>query len=176
LVMLAANVRPAWSFDLLAGLGSNNFTVSSSSAPYSQSSTNLTLDAPFFIGQSVLGQFGSAYDWSAVTSFGLIMSAPGASPNAPFTLEFFDPSTNTISAFQGFASNLGSEPEFVALSPSALGTEDFTVVSGLAFTWDDGGASSVQIAGVVPEPSTWALLVCGAVLLGFVLIRSRKNA
>jgi len=174
-VIFAASTKPARSSDLLAGLGTNSFAVLDASAPYAQTATNLTLNAPFSIGQYVVGQFATIYDWSAVSSFGLFMSAPGASPNVGFTVEFYDPSTNLISGFQGFASGLGITPEFVSLSPSESGTDDFGEVSLMYYSWGDGGSSSIQIEGVVPEPSTWALLFCGAMLVAIVLFRRGKR-
>jgi hypothetical protein len=175
-VIFAASTKPARSSDLLAGLGTNSFAVLDASAPYAQTATNLTLSAPFSIGQYVVGQFATIYDWSAISSFGLFMSAPGASPNVGFTVEFYDPSTNLISGFQGFASGLGITPEFVSLSPSESGTDDFGEVSLMYYSWGDGGSSSIQIEGVVPEPSTWLLFLCGGALVGFVLMRRRKRA
>jgi hypothetical protein len=43
------------------------------------------------------------------------------------------------------------------------------------YSWGDGGSSSIQIEGVVPEPSTWALLFCGAMLVAIVLFRRGKR-
>lgn len=173
LLLASATVRPVFALDLLAGLGSNNFTVSEATAPYAQTATNLTLNASFSLGQFVIGQFTSPYDWSAINSFGLVMSAPVASPNAPFTVEFLDPSTNVISEFQGYTVGLGTSPSFVSLSPSLPGTEDFSAVSGWYFSWGDAGSSAVQVTGIVPEPSTWALLGLGSLLVGFLLFRRR---
>ena len=175
-LLLATAIRPAMAFDLLAGLGTNNFAIFDASALYAQTATNLTLNAPFSLGQYLVGDFTTIYDWSAVSSFGLLMSAPGASPNTQFSVEFYDTATNLISEFQGFASGLGTEPTLVALSPGVSGTEDFSAVSRFYYSWGDGGSSAVQIAGIVPEPSTWALLGFSALLVGFFLVRNRKRA
>lgn len=174
--LLATAIRPAMAFDLLAGLGSNNFTVTEALAPYAQTATNLTLNPTFSLGQYIVGQFGTSYDWSAISSFGLVMSAPVASPNAPFTVAFLDPSTNVISEFLGNTVGLGASPSFVSMDPSLPGTEDFSAVNGWYFSWGAGGSSAVEIAGVVPEPSTWALLGFSALLVGFFLLRNRKKA
>ena len=178
-LLLAAAIRPALALDLLAGLGSNSFTVApQSSAPYAQTATNLTLNPSFSLGQFVIGQFATTYDWSAITSFGLVMSVPVASPNASFTVELLDSLTNSISAFQGNTVGVGISPTFVSLSPSSPGTEDFGAVSGWYFSWDASyvEGSAVEIAGIVPEPSTWALLGFSALLVGFFLVRNRKKA
>ena len=175
-MLLATAVRPASAFDLLAGLGSNNFTVTEALAPYAQTATNLTLNPTFSLGQYIVGQFATTYDWSAISSFGLVMSAPVASPNAPFTVVFLDPLTNVISEFQGNTVGLGTSPSFVSVNPSSPGTEDYSAVNGWYFSWGAGGSSAVEIAGIVPEPSTRALLGFGALLVGFFLLRSRKKA
>lgn len=176
--LLVAVSTPALAFDLLAGLGSNNFTVSNSvtTAPYTQTATNLTLNAPFNFAEFLRGRFTTTYDWSSITNFGLVMTAPAASPNQPFTIEFLDPLDQIINAYNGFATNLSSSASVVELSLSSIGTGDLSAVADMVFTWDGGGTSAVEVAGIVPEPSTWALLSLSALMVGFYLVRSRGRA
>lgn len=159
----------------LAGLGTNNFTVLIDTASYSQNAANLTLNSPFGLGDLVGGQFASIYNWSGITSFGLLMSAADGGPNAGFTIEFYDASLeNRINSYQGVASGLTSTPTAVPVTLSSLGTGDLSSVGGFQFTWDgsspEGYSGSLDIAGidgvVVPELSTWALLAFSAALAG----------
>lgn len=177
-LFLATSVRPALAFDLLAGLGTNNFTVTFSNAiSYSQTATNLTLGTPFTTQSIVGGFFASTYDWTNVPSFGLLMSAPGASPNRAFKIDFFDVGENLLNEYQGFAQDLTGTPSIVpltlAINPQASG--DLSAVSAFQFTWGADGNGSIELAGIVPEPSTWALLGLGGVLGGLLWVRRQSK-
>lgn len=178
LLLIIGGARPALAFDLLAGLGSNNFTVTDSNSPYSQTATNLSLNAPFLLSGSVGGQFSSAYDWTNVPTYGLLLSAPGASPNVAFTIRFYDPTLlQLLNAYQGFASGLTNTPSVVpttyVFESGASG--DLSAVGGFEFTWDAPGSAGVTLVGIVPEPSTWALLGFSAGLAGLLFVRWRKK-
>jgi hypothetical protein len=169
-------VRSASASELLAELGTDNFTVLLATGTYTQSATSLTLTSPFGLGDLVGGSFGTVYDWSGISSFGLSMSAPGANPNIGFTVEFFNAALDEIiNAYQGSASGLTTTPSFVALNLSLAGTGDLSSVGGFQFTWDGVGSGDVVIAGVVPEPSTWALLSLGGAICAGAVIRRRGN-
>jgi hypothetical protein len=169
----------------LAPLGSDNFTVDggSTTIAYTQSTTNLTLANTITLGDTLGGIFSSAYDWSAYSdtnnfSFGLFMSAPGASPNIGFTIEFFNGALDQIvNAYQGSASGLSSTPTFIPVTLSSLGTDELSSIGGLQFTWDGAGSGIVTVdsvgVAVVPEPSTWAMLAFGATLFGGLALRRR---
>ena len=167
----------------LAALGSLNYTVDegSSTASYSQTTTNLTLVTPFTIGDTLGGVFSTAYNWSAYSNtnsftFGLLMSATGASPGIPFTVEFFNAALDTIvNTYTGDASGLSASPAFVTMSLSLPGSGDFSSIGGMQFTWDGGGTGTVVVdsVAVVPEPITWAMLIFGGVLFGGLALRRR---
>lgn len=169
----------------LAALGSANFSIDegSTTIAYTQSTTNLTLASSITLGDTLGGIFATAYNWSAYSdtnsfSFGLYMSAPGASPNIGFTIEFFNGALDKIvNAYQGSASGLGTSPTFVPVTLSALGTDDLSSIGGMQFTWDSPGTGTVVLesvaVAVVPEPSTWAMLIAGAALFGGLAWRRR---
>jgi hypothetical protein len=169
-------VRSVSASEFPAELGTDNFTVLLATGTYTQSATTLTLTSPFGLGDLVGGSFGTVYDWSGISSFGLSMSAPGANPNIGFTVEFFNAALDEIiNAYQGSASGLTTTPSFVPLNLSLAGTGDLSSVGGLQFTWDGASSGDVVIAGVVPEPSTWVLLSLGGVICAGAVIRRRWN-
>jgi len=177
-LLLASSVRPALAFDLLAGLGSSNFTVKASNAmTYSQTATNLTLGPSFTMQSSVGGFFSGSYDWTNIPSFGLLMSAPGASPNRAFKIEFFDISENLLNEYQGFAQDLTNTPSFVpvAFVINSGASGNLSAVSAFQFTWGADGSGSIELVGIVPEPSTWALLGLGGVLGGLLWVRRQQK-
>lgn len=181
--LLASSLAPrtACASEPLAGLGTNNFTVLVDTAPFSQSATNLTLSSPFGLGDLVGGQFATIYNWSGITNFGLLMSAPADSPNVGFTIEFYDASLeNRINSYQGSATGLTPTPTVVPITISSPGTGDLSSIGGLQFTWDDpspeGYTDVIEVVGVVPEPSTWALLVLGVALLCLLHRRGVRKA
>jgi len=186
--VLSAALWPASAWaqtNSLASLGDDNFAVDggSTTIDYTQSSTNLTLASSIALGDTLGGVFSSPYNWSAFSdtnnfTFGLFMSAPGASPNVGFTIEFFNGALDAIvNAYQGAASGLSTSPTFVPISLSLAGTEDLSSIGGLQFTCDSPGTGTVVIesvaVAVVPEPSTWAMLIFGGLLVGGVVLRRR---
>jgi len=172
----------------LVNLGSTNFTVDfdATTIAYSQSSTNLTLNSPITLGDTLGGVFSTAANWSAYTNtntytFGLFMSAPGASPGIGFTIEFYNGSLDAIvNSYEGVASGLGTNPTFIALDLSLPGTGDLSSIGGLQFTWMGAGTGTVVVdsvgVAVVPEPSTWAMLTLSVALLGGLALRRRLAA
>jgi hypothetical protein len=179
---------PAFAQTNLAALGTDNFTVDegSTTAAYSQTATNLTLVSPFTLGDTLGGVFSSTYDWSAYSNtnnftFGLYMSAAGASPGIPFTVEFFNGALDAIvNTYSGDASGLSTSLTFVPMSLSLPGSGDFSSIGGMQFTWDGGGTGTVVVdsiaVSVVPEPTTWAMLAFGAALFGGLALRRRLAA
>lgn len=186
-LMLAASPVAAQT-NILAPLGTDNFTVDggSTTASYTQTTTNLTLVTPFTLGDTLGGVFSTAYDWSAYSNstsftFGFFMSALAASPGIPFTVEFFNGALDTIvNTYTGEASGLSASPSFVSMNLSLPGSGDFSSIGGMQFTWDGSSTGSVVVdsvaVSVVPEPTTWAMLASGVALFGGLALRRRLAA
>jgi hypothetical protein len=172
----------------LTALGTNNFSVVEvmTTAAYSQTTTTLTLVSPFTLGDTLGGLFSSTYDWSAysnasTSTFGLFMSAAGASPGIPFTVEFYNEAlSDIVNTYSGTASGLSASPTFVPMSLSLAGTGDFSSIGGMQLTWMGGGTGTVVVDSVavtaVPEPSTYAMALAGLACGGYSIFRRRKRA
>jgi len=172
----------------LAPLGSTNFTIDQAvtTLVFTQSTNTLTLASSISFGDTLGGVFSTIYDWSAYSdtnsfSFGLLMSAPAASPDLPFTIEFFNGALDAIvNAYQGAASGLSTSPTFVPVTLSLPGTGDLSSIGGMQFSWDGTGSGAVVLhsvdVAVVPEPSTWAMALLGAALFGGLALRRRLAA
>jgi hypothetical protein len=173
----------------LAALGTDSFTVDegSTTAAYSQTATTLTLVSPFTLGDTLGGVFSSTYDWSAYSNtnnftFGLYMSAAGASPGIPFNVELFNAALDAIVAtYSGDAAGLGASSTFIPMSfQVGGGSGNLSSIGGMQFTWNGGGTGTVVVdsiaVSVVPEPTTWAMLAFGAALFGGLALRRRLAA
>lgn len=167
----------------LALLGTDNYSLLlTNSATVSQSATTLTF-SPSAIGGLFGGSFTTAYNWSDYSdtntwSFGLFMTVPGSSYNVAVTMELYDSVFDLIAKYQG-ATPSDSTPSFVSMvTVPGEGSGFFTNVGALQLTWDNPDSGSVIIdgVGVVPEPTTWAMLAFGAALFGGLALRRRLAA
>jgi hypothetical protein len=125
------------------------------------------------------GVFVSTYDWSSAPAFGLTMSVTGTNPNMTFGVEFYNSLFQVISSYEGSTAGASLTPTLVDLDFLSFGpgAGDFSQVAGMQFTWNTQGSINVTIDNVaVPEPSTWALLFCSAVLVGGLAWRRRCAA
>jgi hypothetical protein len=187
--------KPAAAQTNLASLGTDNFSLLlEENITVAQSSTSLTNVAPINLSALFAGSFVNVdTDWSAygdsnIWTFGLYMSTPGVNPNLPFTVSFFkvlpplepggDPIYELINSYQGTTETATTTSSFVEFSNLfQSGTDDFSEVSAMQLGWDGSATGNVNVViegvGVVPEPSTWALLVCAGALLGGVAWRRR---
>lgn len=162
-------------------LGSPDFAIQAgaSEAPYTQGPSSFTINGAVLGGQGVGGGFLNnqtglprSYDWSGVLDFALVMSI-GSPINRTFTLEFFD-SSQVVGIFRGDTSSLTSS--FTELTLTEDFRSDLSAVIGMQFAIDDDSTiSNLIVAEIVPEPSTWALVLLGSVSLGVHFWR-RKTA
>ncbi len=177
LLLLSSFLAPEGRSQALTLLGTPDFDIDGgvSLAPYTQGSTSFTINGTPNAGDGVGGGFldsatglPTSYDWTGVTTFGLVMSL--ASPvSAAFTVDFFDAS-GLVGTFTGDTSTLTTD--FTELTLTEDFRSDLSAVIGMQFTIDDSVTiSNLTVTEVVPEPSTWALLLLGTVVLGLRLWR-----
>ena len=169
----------------LASLGTNNFEVQVTlGMTPQQSATSLTNVPTINLG----GLFGGSFtninsDWSAygdanIWTFGLFMSIAGPTVSVPFTVEIYDSAFDLINSYQGSTDGAVATPSFIAFDNIAqAGTDDFSSGGGFQLTWDGELTSAVIIdgVGVVPEPSTWALLGLSALTFAAIAWRRRST-
>lgn len=181
----------AQNVDLLS-LGSTTFSIdpgSTAGLVTSQSATDLTMNttaatgSTFYNGPAAFTPISTA-NWGTqgFTNFGIKMTLLGGAPTAlGFDVAFFDASFSTIatySASTAVLTTVGSpvDVNFTSLAPGSL---DYSDVQFVQFTWGGDGAvnySASTIYGVVPEPSTYALLALSGLALGGYAMRRRRRA
>lgn len=198
LLLAAASPSRAQTLTLL---GTNSFAIDSGSViglTYSQTSNFTTVSISF--GGSLGGLFiEGPFNWSSIptTDFGLLMSVPAADPQQNFSIEFYNsrvldpvPENFAIAQFQGVTTGVSNvltalamvkNNSYVPLGGSG-GLNDFSDVAAMQFTWNNpvepGTSTQANLGGivVVPEPSTWALLVTASVFSAFLVWRRRSLA
>lgn len=160
----------------LGTLGSADFTIDGGSVgTYTQTATNLDFAAAA-LGDQIFGNYTPS-DWSAYSDFGIRMTVTGANPNLPFTITMYDSSFNST-AYSGFTTGLlDGVPGVAPLTLSAPAGANLADIAGFQIGWD-GSASPINISmsnvSAVPEPTTYALLALGGLVVGAVRLRRRS--
>jgi PEP-CTERM motif len=109
-----------------------------------------------------------------------ILSYPsglGSSPPTPFNATGLPVFYNSFTVVDGvitgaaFFANAGS----LAVGLLAANTNNFFRTSPSLITWNNEGLSGVTFTAVIPEPSTWAMMLLGFAGLGFAGHRQRQK-
>lgn len=142
----------------LVNLGNNSFSVDAdaTTASYTQTAGALIFSNSVVLGDTLGGVFAEQ-NWSGYESFGLRMTLTGPNPELPFTVQFFDAAFGIINTYQGNTTGLISlTPTVVMLGLSIAGTENFSQVVGMQFTWDGDDSintSLTEVVGFTPPTS-----------------------
>jgi hypothetical protein len=175
----------AQTVDLLS-LGSSTYTPDGGSFTPSQSATNLVQNLTVATGDNWYNNSPftpvSSFDWSGYVNYGITMTLLGGSPDSVgFTVGLFDGSFAPIDTYDGSTGPLtliGTPVKINFTGISTPGSGVYTDVQYLQFTWAGGGSVNVgatTVYGVVPEPSTYALLGLGGLALGGYAMRRRQR-
>jgi hypothetical protein len=187
LVLCTISQNHAQVTDLLS-FGSGSFSIDGGSTMGSlnQNASGITMTAAPVFGETWYNSSLTPLvsDWTFWSSnpnfFGVRMSLTNANPNIAFSVLLQDSGGNDIATYSGSTVGLTTTPSVVALSLASAGSLVFTNIGFVNFTWG-GNAGSVnttvtEFVGVVPEPSTYALLAISAAAFGGYVIRRRKRA
>ncbi|WP_394760717.1 PEPxxWA-CTERM sorting domain-containing protein [Phenylobacterium sp.] len=93
--------------------------------------------------------------------------------------QLYDPTSNTVLASGSFTDPIGGTWHTRTLDAAATSSSIGVRVQGLVATQAGMGLDNVVLtsglAGAVPEPATWALMLVGFGGLGAVLRRAKRN-
>jgi hypothetical protein len=140
-----------------------------------QNSTGISISGTDQNGNQFGGSWASS--WNLASNSGLQINITGMTPTpgSLFTVTLFDAGLSQNKAFEGSFAEAGVVGNNYSLSFKTE-TAPFTSIGGLTFTADGVGNAlnvSVNNLSVVPEPSTYALMALGGLVL-FCIARRRK--
>jgi hypothetical protein len=174
----------------LVSLGSNGWTIDTgaSSPIYSQTSTSVSFTSSVNIGDPVQGSLVlTPVDWSSFnagngtqgssTAFAvnMVFTGIGATPQLEFTLAVWDAGFNDSITLFGSTATATSTPSYIPLTYDSGNTNILANPGNIIITWQAGGTPNVTMNSfaAVPEPSTYALMALGGLVL-FFMVRCRK--
>lgn len=162
---------------ILSNFGTSNFTVDTdnSTLPFTQSGSSFTATDTSGI---LAGVFNTSFSLSSASPLRLNLLFTGTNQNTPFTIQFLAPTTfASIATYSGSTAGATSASVSTQISLSTGATFTNQTVGGVNITLNGAGGQTVsyqfQSLEVVPEPSTYALMALGGVIL-FFIARRRK--
>jgi hypothetical protein len=94
------------------------------------------------------------------------------------TVQIFNTDFSLSNTYQGTTSPISADPNYFQFN--LVGPFTAAVVAnagGVQITWDGGSNVNANLQAVaVPEPSTYALLALGGLVLGSYVMRRRQRA
>jgi len=186
IIALAASLLPVFnvSAQTLADFGStatNLFTLDGSAtvtwAP-SQTTTGITISGVDTNGNQFGGSWATPWTLASNSNLQLNISGTIPSPGSLFTVTLFNADFGQNKAFEGSFAQSGVVGNNYALSFQTE-TSSFTSIGGFTLTAGGSGSAlniSVNNLSVVPEPSTYALMALGGLVLFFVIRRRSAQA
>jgi len=184
-LLILGTLSHAHAVDLLS-FGSTSFSIDpGSNANYSQTTSAIVYNTTVAGGDTVYNDTTIPFtntDWSGFASFAVDMSLLGGSTvSVPFTITLYDTSFTSINIYDGDTSSLLTigQTVQVPLTLNTAGSGILTDVQYVQIVWGSGGTVNTDfktVVGVVPEPSTYALLALSGLALGGYAVRRRHRA
>lgn len=186
LVYLLLSLTTSSKAQLITNIGqfnNSNFLIEEGATTASNTQDNIGINftGSYNVGATLGGLFlpGIPKDWSIyqLSDFGLVMNINGPNPNMGFSIEFYDSSLSIANTFSGSTTTNNGSDVFMPLTLSVPGSGSMNEIQGIQFTWDtpDTIDATLKSVAVVPEPSTYALLVISLAGLLIQMVSKRKQ-
>jgi hypothetical protein len=174
LLLLTSSLIQAQFVDILS-LGSSSFSINatnSSSGIYSQTSSALSFTSTVSEGDSVVSNGGLSLDWSAygTGNFSVSLTPNTSGSSLAFSMFLLDSSEAFIQLNGEASTAAGYAPLTYISGDSAI----LSNINQISISWAAPGNPSIDMNAIaVPEPSTYALMALGGLVL-FFIARRRK--
>jgi hypothetical protein len=176
-ILISASVSSyAQSLAEFGSSASNLFTIDSDATlglTLNQTSSGITVTGSDVTGNTFAGTWANS--WTLSSTDGLAINITGASPaSGGFTVTFYSSDLQSTMDFGGNFADPVSNNNY-----PLVGSLSFTQIGGMGFITGaplPGNVINWSVNTVVPEPSTYALLVLGGLALFFVARRRKLKA
>lgn len=172
----------------LISLGSNGIGAldGQSSTSFVQSSSAISFNATAALGDTFYNasNFGPV-NWTSANGF-YIRSTITTNPNLPFAVDFYDTNANVVASYTGTTNtfttgtNQGDSLSYSYLNLTPSGSVSLSNISMLQFTFNGGATTNMVLHAIsttapVPEPSTYALMAIGGLVVLFAARRRKAQ-
>ncbi|MEO7931895.1 MAG: PEP-CTERM sorting domain-containing protein [Chthoniobacterales bacterium] len=157
--------------------GASAFTVDTNNTNFNTSGqTAFTLPATGTDSNVLIGTF-TPINITGNSTIQLTLAVSGTNPNSAFTVRLYS-SDFSFRTYSGFLSSFGSSQTTVVLTPGSGTITGNTVVAFGFFGGGSGNSLNLTFDTItaVPEPSSYVLMIIGAMVLSRIAFKRRTQA